>query len=395
MSLTVPTIVGAGALAIALAALAPFSTASAGAADAPRRARVYVGTYTNTGSKGIYRFDLDLTTGEPSGVTLAAESTSPSFLAIDPGRKFLYAVGEVDKVGGKPGGGVSAFAIDPATGALSALNQQSSVGAGPCHIIVDKQGRNVLVANYGGGSTAVLPILEGGKVGEASAFVQHTGSSVNPQRQKEPHAHSVNLDPAGKFAFVADLGLDKVLIYQFDSAQGRITANQPSAASVAPGAGPRHFDFHPNGKFAYVINELNSTVTAFAYDAERGALRPIDTKSTLPEGFQGTNYPADVHVHPNGRFLYGSNRGHDSIASFTVDPETGALSPTGHQGEGIKNPRNFGVAPCGQFVLVANQDADSILVFAVDPATGALSPTGKGVKVPRPVCVQFVPIETD
>jgi 6-phosphogluconolactonase len=386
-----PTLLGAGALLLAVAA--PLSKLQA--ADPPKRARVYVGTYTGTGSKGIYRFDLDLATGEPSGLTLAAESTSPSFLAIDPTRKHLYAVGEVDAVGGKPGGGVSAFAIDSTTGGLSLLNQQSSVGAGPCHIVVDREGKNVLVANYGGGSTAVLPIVAGGKVAEASALVQHTGSSVNPQRQKAPHAHSVNLDPAGKFAFVADLGLDKVLIYKFDPAKGSIDSDGVAPAAVAPGAGPRHFDFHPSGKFAYVINELNSTVTAFSYDPDKGALSPFQAVSTLPSGFSGTNYPADVHVHPNGRFLYGSNRGHDSIASFALNPTTGELTATGHQGEGVKNPRNFGVAPGGKFVLVANQDADTIVVFAVDPSTGTLSPTGKSLKAPRPVCLQFIPLEGD
>lgn len=387
--LTLPTLLGAGALAIGLAALLPFSTARA--ADSPKSARVYVGTYTNTDSKGVYRFDLDLETGEPAGLVLAAETTSPSFLAVGPGAKYLYAVGEVESVGGKPGGGVVAFSIDPATGALTPINQQSSVGAGPCHLTVDKDGKNVLVANYGGGSTAVLPILEGGKLGPASAFVQHEGSSVNPQRQKEPHAHSVNLDPAGKFAFVADLGLDKVLVYKLDPEKGTIVPNDPAAARVAPGAGPRHFDFHPNGKFAYVINELGSTVTAFAYDAARGELTEIQTVTSLPKDFKGTNYPADIHVHPNGKFLYGSNRGHDSIASFSVDPTTGKLAPTGHQGEGIKNPRNFGIAPGGKFALVASQDGDSVLVFAIDPETGTLSPTGKGLKVPRPVCLKFIP----
>jgi 6-phosphogluconolactonase len=362
------------------------------ASDAADTVGLYVGTYTGgtSQSKGIYRLDLDFGTGALSSPKVVAETTSPSFLAIDPTRRFLYAVNEVDSVDGKKGGGVSAFAINAKDGGLTALNQQSSGGAGPCHIVVDKAGKNALVANYGGGSVAVLPIAADGRLGSASSFVQHTGSSVDKRRQNEPHAHSVNLDAANKYAFVADLGLDKVLVYRFDPDKGTITANDPPAATVAPGAGPRHFAFSPTGKFAYAIGELDSTVTAWTYDPTRGTLSTIQTISTLPTSFTGTNHPADVQVDPTGKFLYGSNRGHNSIVAYTIDPATGKLTYVANQGEGIKNPRNFAIDPSSTFLLVGNQDLDSIVVFRIDPATGALRPTGHSVKVPKPVCLKFL-----
>ncbi len=346
---------------------------------------VFVGTYTGSGSKGIYRFEFNTDTGAMTEPKLAAEAVSPSFLAIHPTGRFLYAVGEVDSFQGKKGGGVVAFAIDAKSGALSPLNSQSSGGAGPCHLIVDKTGKNVLVANYGGGSTAVLPIGDDGKLASHSDFVQHTGSSVNKSRQSEPHAHSVNLDPSNKFAIVADLGLDKMLVYAFDPARGAIEPAEP--ALLTPGAGPRHFAFAPDGKHAYTINELNSTVTAWSYD--RGALNAIESVSSLPSGFKGSNYPADIHVHPSGKFVYGSNRGHDSIAVFAVDAATGKLTLIQNQNRAIKNPRNFAIDPTGKFLLVANQDADTVVVFKIDPATGTLTATDHSIKVAKPVCLQF------
>ncbi|HJS09091.1 MAG TPA: lactonase family protein, partial [Pirellulales bacterium] len=249
----------------------------------------------------------------------------------------------------------------------------------------------VLVANYGGGSVAVLPIDKDGRLRPASSFVQHKGSSVNPKRQEAPHAHSINVDPAGAFAVVADLGLDKVLVYRFDAAAGTLTANDPPHATVSPGAGPRHFAFHPSGRFAYVINEMNSTVTAFAYDAKKGTLSEIDTKSTLPGPQQG-NSTAEVQVHPSGKFLYGSNRGHNSLAIFRIDEKTGALTAAGHQLTGGRTPRNFGIDPTGKFVLAANQGSDSVVVFRVDQETGKLEETGQSIKVPTPVCVKFLPV---
>jgi 6-phosphogluconolactonase len=351
---------------------------------------VYVGTYTDKDSKGIYRFDMDPETGKLTNRVLAAETKNPSFLAIHPNRQFLYAVGEVNDVAGKKGGGVSAFAIDAKTGDLKALNQQSSVGEGPCHLVVDKEGKCVLAANYSGGSAVVLPIKKDGSLGEQTSFHQHKGHSVNKERQEAPHAHSINLDPANRFAFVADLGLDAVLIYRFNK-DCTLWANEPPSAAVSPGAGPRHFAFHPSGKFAYVINELHNTITGFRYDAEKGTLTKTQTITTLPKDFSGTSYTAEVVVHPTGKFVYGSNRGHNSIAIFTVNPENGELTAAGHQAEGIKTPRNFNIDPSGKFCLVANQDGNSIVVFAIDQKTGALKSTGITAEVPFPVCLKFLP----
>jgi len=339
---------------------------SSNAADAPSgKQRVYFGTYTGKVSKGIYRSELDLSTGKLSPPVLAGEATSPSFLAIAPNEKFLYSVGEISDFGGKPAGAVNAFAIDAATGNLKLLNQQSSVGAGPCHVVVDREGKNVLVANYGGGSAAVLPIQADGKIGEASSFVQHKGTSVDKGRQEAPHAHSINVDAKNRFAFVADLGLDTVQVYRFDSTKGTIAPNDPAASKVAPGSGPRHFAFHPSGKFAYVINEMSLTVTAFQYDADKGQLSTLQTITTLPEGVTDRKgmSTAEVVVHPSGKFLYGSNRGHHSIAAFAIDQSTGKLTAIGHQGKGIKTPRNFNIDPTGHYLLVANQDGDSVVVF--------------------------------
>lgn len=353
---------------------------------------VFFGTYTGGKSEGIYRGKFDPASGKVSEVKLAAKAVNPSFLAIHPTRQFLYAVDEIGDFGGKRAGAVTAFALDPKTGELTRLNQQSTVGAGPCHLVVDTKGHNVLVANYGGGSACVLPIGPDGRLGSATSFNQHLGSSANPQRQEGPHAHSINLDPEGRFAAVADLGLDQVRVYRFDDQRGALTPNDPAFAKLPPGAGPRHFAFHPRAPFAYVINELNSTVTAFGYDSQKGVLTPLQTASTVPDGFQGQNYPADVQVHPSGRFLYGSNRGHDSIAAFTIDPASGKLTSQGQQSEGIKVPRGFGIDPTGTFLLVGNQDGDSVVTFRIDPETGVLKPTGQKAEIPKPVCVKFVPI---
>jgi 6-phosphogluconolactonase len=353
---------------------------------------VYFGTYTGPNSKGIYVSRLDGKSGALSDPELAVETPGPSFLAVHPDRDFLYAVNEVDEFQGKKSGSVSAFAIDRKTGKLTALNQQSSVGTGPAHLIVDKSGHAVLVANYGGGSVAVLPIEANGRLKPASAFVQHTGSSVNPQRQKEPHAHSVNVDPKNHFAYVADLGLDKVLIYRFEPVKGSLTANDPPFAAVEPGAGPRHFGFHPSGRFAYVINELQCTVTAFTADEKSGMLTTLQTVSTLPEGQKVVPgfSTAEVQVHPSGKFLYGSNRGHDTIVVFAIDQNTGRLTYVEHEPTQGSTPRNFGIDPSGTYLLAANQKSDSVIVFRIDPESGRLSPTGTRITVGSPVCVKFV-----
>ncbi len=352
--------------------------------------RVYVGTYTRGQSKGIYLCHLDLADGTLEPVGVAAEVANPSFLALHPSRPLLYAVGELGSFSGKRTGAVSAFSIERKTGKLTLLNQQPSQGAGPCHLAVDPSGRCVLVANYGGGSVACLPIREDGRLGEATSFVQHEGSSVNLRRQQGPHAHSINLDAAGRFAFAADLGLDKILIYRFDAEGGTLLPNDPPWVQVAPGAGPRHFAFHPTGRYAYVINELSSTVTAFEYDARRGALSPLQTISTLPKDFQGDNTTAEVQVHPSGRFLYGSNRGHDSIAAFAVDADTGKLTYLANEPTQGKTPRNFGIDPTGACLLAANQATDNIVVFRIHSKTGVLHPTGHSADVPSPVCVKML-----
>lgn len=355
--------------------------------------RVYFGTYTNKDSRGIYMATFDSATGRLGEPELAGEATNPSFLAIHPSRRFLYAVGEIANFEGQKTGGVSAFAIDAATGKLTLLNQQSSHGAGPCHVTVDKAGKTALVANYGGGSIVSLPIADDGKLQPAASAIQHTGKSVNAKRQDAPHAHSINLDPQNKFAFAADLGLDKVLVYRFDPATSTLATNDPPAGTVAPGSGPRHFAFHPIGKFAYVINEMANTVTAFAYDAQTGKLTEIQTISTLPSDFTGTSYTAEVVVHPSGKFVYGSNRGHDSLAVFQVDEATGTLMAKGQVLTGGKTPRNFNVDPTGQWILAANQGTNNVTVFRVDQTSGDLAPTGQSITVGAPVCVRFVAVE--
>ena len=366
-------------------------SSSPAAPRASRKVVVYVGTYAGDKSKGIYAFRFDPATGRLTPLGLAAESQNPSFLAIHPNKRFLYAVNEVDEFDGKKNnGGVSAFAIDAQTGKLRLLNQQSTGGGSPCHLTVDLEGRNLLVANYVGGSVAVLPIQPDGSLREATAFIQHTGSSVNKDRQQGPHAHGVYLDSRNRFAAVADLGLDKVMVYRFDAERGSLAANDPPFGSVKPGAGPRHFAFHPNGRFAYVNNEMASTVTAFAWDGRKGRLKELQTLATLPEGFAGDNSTAELELHPTGRFLYVSNRGHDSIAVFAVDQRDGRLRFVEHQGTQGKTPRSFGIDPSGQFLLAANQGADTIVVFRIDQKTGRLTPAGQRVQVGKPVCVKFI-----
>ncbi len=355
-----------------------------------RTVRIYVGTYTFRSSKGIYAFNLNLSTGETTPPQLVAETPQPSFLALHPSGSFLYAVNEIWE-GGKEGT-VSAFTVERETEALTLLNQQPSKGVGPCHLTVDKTGKWALVANYGSGSVAVLPILPNGSLGEPTCVVQHEGKSVHPKRQEGPHAHSVTLDPANKFAIVADLGIDKLLVYRFDAEKGTLTPNDPPFAATAPGAGPRHVAFHPNGRFLFAINELNSTITVYRYDGEKGVLTEVQTVPTLPSDFSGTNTTAEVQVHPTGRFLYGSNRGHDSIVIYAVDSRSGKLTFIGHQPTQGKTPRNFGIDPTGAFLLAANQDSDTIVLFRIDPQTGKLNPTGRIVEVPTPVCVKFLPL---
>lgn len=364
-----------------------FSTVAGQAADL-----VFFGTYTGGKSKGIYASTFDPASGKPGKPQLVAETRNPSFLAIHPNGRYLYAVGEVDSVGGKPGGVVSAFAIHPTDGKLQPLNQQSSGGGGPCHLVVDGSGGWVLVANYGGGSVATLPIRPDGTLGEAVSFIQHQGSSVNPHRQKGPHAHSINVDAANRFALAADLGLDKVLVYRFDPETGKLELNSPASATLPPGSGPRHLAFHPGGRHAFVINEMLLTLTALSYEAETGVLRPLITVSTLPPGSPSSdnNSTAEVRVHPSGRFVYGSNRGHNSIAVFRFDERNNQLTLLENEPTQGRIPRNFGIDPAGRWLLAANQDSDTVVVFSIDPESGLLTPTGDKIEVGTPVCVKFL-----
>jgi 6-phosphogluconolactonase len=354
---------------------------------------MYIGTYTEHSSKGIYAYRFNAETGKATSLGIAAETTNPSFLAVDPTKKFLYAVNEISEYEGQKTGGVSAFVIDPKTGKLTFLNEVSSEGPGPCHITLDRTGKYVLVANYDGGSLAAYPMLDDGRLGKPSAKVQHSGHGADPERQGKPHAHWIGLSPDNRFAFAVDLGLDKVLIYRFDPAKGTLVPNDPAFAAVDPGAGPRHFSLDPSGKFGYVINELGSTITAFSHDAKAGALQKMQTISTLPEDFKGKNDTAEIVVHPNGKFLYGSNRGHDSIAVFAINRANGSLKPIDYVSTQGKTPRNFEIDPSGGYLFAADQDSDKVVVFRIDPNTGHLTPTGEVLQVPSPVCVRLVALQ--
>jgi 6-phosphogluconolactonase len=350
---------------------------------------VYVGTYTDTTSKGIYRFTLDPKTGATTSPVLAAETKNPSFLALHPNGRFLYAVGEMDSFNGKKGGAVSAFAIDPKTGDLKLLNRQPSEGTGPCHLVVDGAGKNVLVANYGGGNVAVLPLGADGRLAPAASVAMHEGSGPNKGRQEKPHAHGIYLSADQRFAFSPDLGADRVFVYRYGALKG--TLDPHGAAVLPPGSGPRHLAFDPKETHAYVINELLSTITVFAYDAAQGTLTAGETVSTLPAGFAGTSSTAEVAVSPDGRFVYGSNRGDDSLAVFTRNETTGRLTPRGHLPVGGKTPRHFAFDPTGQYILAAHQGSDTISVLRVDAKTGLATPVGATLPVGKPVCLLPVP----
>lgn len=337
---------------------------------------VYFGTYTSGKSKGIYVSSLS-TSGELSPPELAAETSNPSFLAVHPSGRYLYAVNEEEE------GLASAFSIAEGTRRLRLLSQSSSKGAGPCYLSLDRTGRHLFVANYGGGSVAVIPVNSDGSVGSASAYVKHPGASAR--------AHSIDVDSANRFVIAADLGLDKVFIYPFDAVRGKL-GDDPAFASLDAGAGPRHVALHPAGRFAYVLNELSMTITAMRFDPERGVLTATQTVSSLPQGvrvekeFSG----AEVLVHPGGRFLYASNRGHDTIAVFAIGEADGDLRLVEHVSTRGRTPRGFGIDPSGQFLLAGNQDSDTVVVFRIDPSTGRLTATGQTIEVGSPVSVAFV-----
>jgi 6-phosphogluconolactonase len=376
-------------LAFLVVAAVPFALL-AGSATTKKPAGqfvVYVGTYTTkTESKGINTFRFDAATGKMTPAQVAAESPDPSFVAVDPSGKYLYAVNEAGK-----SSMVSAFAIDGASGKLTPLNQVPALGEDPCYIAFDRTGKFALVANYSSGNIAVFPILHDGKLGKQTAAVQDSGSlGPNKERQEGPHAHWVEASVDNRFLLVADLGLDEVLIYRFDAATGSLTPNQPAFRRLKAGAGPRHAAFDRNGKFVFVASEMDSTVAAFSFDAKKGALKEIGAVSTLPAGYSGRNEVAEIALHPNGKFLYVSNRGNESIAVFAIHPGNGALTLVGHVPTGGKEPRHFAIDPSGEYLLAENQLSDGIVEFRIDRATGKLTATGEVVSVPSPVCVAFV-----
>ncbi len=367
--------------------LFPMAGLAASGQDASQSAwRVYVGTYTGGSSEGVYVMEFDSGTGVLSEVRLAAAMENPSFLAVHPESRVVYAVGEA----GAAGGILSAYQIDSASGALTLINSQPSLGNGPCHVAVSPLAKHVAVANYGGGSVSLYPITAGGGLEKSSAFVQHEGSGPNPKRQGGPHAHAVYFDAAGRYLYVADLGLDRVMIYDYDAETGSLTPHDPPFVPVDAGAGPRHIAFHPRG-FAYVVNEMGNTVTGFAHDASKAVWTLKESVSTLPAGYDTYSTTAEIEVHPSGRFVYASNRGHDSIAVFGVDAKTGKLTAIGHTPTEGKTPRHFAIDPSGGYMLVANQESDSVVVFRVDAEHGTLAATGQREAVGAPVCLVFVP----
>ena len=356
---------------------------------------VYVGTYTTkTESKGIYAFQFDAATGEMTAPALAAESPDPSFVAVHPDGKYLYAVNEAGK-----NSTVSAFALDAASGKLTLLNRLPALGEDPCYISFDRSGKFVLIANYSSGNVAVFPILPDGKLGEHTAVVQDSGAlGPNKKRQEAPHAHWIEPSAHNRFVYVADLGLDRVLIYKFDAARGTLTPEEksgpanpgdPFSATLNPGTGPRHVAFSRDDNFIYVLGELQSNVTVFKNDA-RETFRQVQQISALPAGFSGRNDAAEIAIHPSGKFLYTSNRGHESIAVFAIEPKTGTLTLVADVPTGGKEPRHFAMDPTGRYLLAENQLSGNIVEFRIDPATGKLTATGEVLQVPSPVCVAFL-----
>jgi 6-phosphogluconolactonase len=354
----------------------------------------FIGTYTaKTDSKGIYSFRFDSGTGSLTSMAVAATTPDPSFLTVAHNEKYLYAANELSEFGGKKSGAVTSYSIDAQSGKLVQLNQVASGGADPCYVSFDQSGEYLLVANYTGGSVSTFPVAADGHIAPAAAFVQHTGSGPNKERQEGPHAHYSATSADNRFLFVVDLGLDEVVVYRFDPATGSLTPNDPPFAKLAPGAGPRHLAFHPNGKFAYVLNEVIPTVTALAYDSKSGSFSTLQTLSTIPKDFTVHNDTAEIVVHPSGKFLYASNRGHDSIAEFTIDAAKGILTLAGDFPTQGKTPRNFALDPTGKFLLAANQESNNIVIFRIDQSTGALVATGQVAQVPAPVDIVFVPVK--
>jgi 6-phosphogluconolactonase len=377
--------VGLFALSTTLALLA--LSAAAPEPSATNRYLGFIGTYTNkTESKGIYAFEFDPNSGKLKILGLAAQTPDPSWVAIHPTGKFAYAANEAGKQST-----ITAFSIDAKSSKLTQLNQIPALGEDPCHLSFDKTGKYLFVANYSSGNIAVFPILPDGKLGEHTALATNAGNlGPNKERQEAPHAHWVHVSPDNRFVFAADLGLDAILSYRFDATKGTLTPNDPSFAKLNPGAGPRHVAFSPNGKFVYVVSELNSTVTAFSYDPAKGTLFEFQILTTLAQDFAGRNDTAEITVHSNGKWLFASNRGRDTITVFSISPADGSLTSLGEFPTGGKEPRHFAIDPSGQFLLVENQNSNSIIVFRINPATGALAHVAGADGIPSPVCLTFL-----
>jgi 6-phosphogluconolactonase len=357
---------------------------------------VYIGTYSqyyghvDGKGKGIYIFTYDPADGAMTPVGVASGIVDPAYLALAPNRRFMYSVNESKVLDGQPGGGVSAFAIEPTTGLLTFVNRQPAHGDFPCFLTVDATGSVVIVANHDGANTVAYPIQSDGSLGLASCIVPHVGVSAQADHPGAPHPHSVNIDSTNRFAIVCDKGLDQILVYRIDPTRGLLTSNDPPFVAVQGGTAPRHFAFHPSERFAFVTNEVGSTVTSFAFDTESGRLREINTVPTVPTSFTAPNHTADIRIHPNGKFVYSTNRGHDTVASFAVDATTGRLTPIGHTSTLGGWSRHIRFDPSGRLLLVANQNEGTIVPFAVDPNNGTLTPTGAVTYTPTPVCIQFL-----
>jgi 6-phosphogluconolactonase len=377
---------------VLLPVAATFAQQNSKKSNARSEYTVYVGTFTGGrggSSKGIYSFRFQPATGTLGAAKVVAETDSPSFLAVNPTNQFLYSVNNIMNYQGQNAGSVSSFAIDPATGDLKFLNRVSSHSPGPTHLSVDHTSKALLVANYQGGSVASFPIKADGSLGEMVSFDQHSGSSVNPARPAVPHAHEMAVSPDNRFVFTPELGLDRVMSYRLDPVKATLTPNEPAFVAVNPGSGPRHMIFHPNGRFAYSVNETGSSVTGYTYDRQRGILTVIETLPTIPEDFKGTNAAAEIATDPAGKFLYASNRGHDTIAVFAIDAAKGTLKPLERIATTGKFPRYFTFDPTGEYVLVAHQNSDNVVLFRFDKETGHLTPTGASIPVPSPVCLLF------
>ncbi len=348
----------------------------------------YVGTYTRATSMGIYGFRHHADTGTLTPVGRVADAVSPSFLTFHPSGQYLYSVNETSMLSKQPGGGVSSFSIDHSTGQLTPINRVSSHGADPCHLTCDRTGRWLFVANYTGGSIGVFPLAEDGSLGEATQVVQHEGcSGVNPVRQEAPHVHSVDISPDNQFLYVDDLGLDQILIYAFNAAAGQLTLHH--VTKTLPGAGPRHIAFSPDRKYVYGVNELFASVTAYHHDQAKAELEAFQAVSTLPGDYDGLKWASEIAVHPSGKFLWVSNRAHDSIASYRISPTDGRLTVCGHTPTQGVRPRHFTISPHGHFLHVSNSSSDNVVTFQIDEGSGTLAPTGQVVQVPEPACILF------